>query len=226
MSAVSSSAVSSLSKNPIVIFPAQFGIAKDYEEMIAELNSRGHPAYAVDLKRFDWLKITKSAVTSDYWKGTLKPTGTLDFYFDAVTATIDQVKAEFPSRKIHLVAHSIGGWVARAYVGEVADPQDVQKRFASLTTLGSPNYPPPSGEGFFSNLDQTRGLLEYVNSNFPGSFHKGMKYVSVGGIGTEGRLGWGLEENVAFISYLPLCGRGGGGGMGSSLRRLLSWKGR
>lgn len=149
---------------------------------------------------------------TDYWKGTLKPTGTLDFYFDAVTATIDQVKAEFPSRKIHLVAHSIGGWVARAYVGEVADPQDVQKRFASLTTLGSPNYPPPSGEGFFSNLDQTRGLLEYVNSNFPGSFHKGMKYVSVGGIGTEGRLGWGLEENVAFISYLPLCGRGGGEG--------------
>eukprot|EP00624_Nannochloropsis_granulata_P001652 evm.model.NODE_18044_length_13276_cov_24.207518.5 len=64
MAAASSSAASSLSKNPIVIFPAQFGIAEDYEEMIAELNSRGHPAYAVDLKRFDWLKITKSAVTA------------------------------------------------------------------------------------------------------------------------------------------------------------------
>ena len=67
----SSSTASSLTKNPIVIFPAQFGIAQDYEEMIAELNARGHPAYAVDLKRFDWLKITKSAVTAGTCVGNL-----------------------------------------------------------------------------------------------------------------------------------------------------------
>ena len=67
----SSSAAASLPKNPIVIFPAQFGIAQDYEEMIAELNARGHPAYAVDLKRFDWLKITKSAVTAGTCVGNL-----------------------------------------------------------------------------------------------------------------------------------------------------------
>jgi len=54
----SSSAPSpSLPKNPIVILPTQF--ARPYEKMIAELNARGPPAYAVDLKRFDWLKITK-----------------------------------------------------------------------------------------------------------------------------------------------------------------------
>jgi hypothetical protein len=66
---------STLNKNPIVIFPAQFGVAKDYEEMIAELNSRGHPAYAVDLSRFDWLKITKSAITQgteSHFKDCLK----------------------------------------------------------------------------------------------------------------------------------------------------------
>ena len=39
--------------SPIRYYP------RPYEEMIAELNARGHPAYAVDLKRFDWLKITK-----------------------------------------------------------------------------------------------------------------------------------------------------------------------
>ncbi len=181
--------------------------------MIEELNARGHPAYALDLSRFDWLKITKSAITADYWKGTLKPKGTLDFFFDAADSTIAQVKADFPTRKIHLVAHSIGGWVARAYCGEVADPEDVQKRFVSLTTLGSPNYPPPPSESGFS-LDQTRGLLDYVNDNFPGAYHKNFKYVSVGGVGTPGKLGGGLEESVAFISYLPLCGNGASVGDG------------
>lgn len=53
----------------MVICPAQFGTAKDYEEMIAELEARGHPAIALDLGRFDWLKITRSVLTPDYWQG-------------------------------------------------------------------------------------------------------------------------------------------------------------
>lgn len=138
----------------------------------------------------------------------------MDFYFDAAAAIIERVKLEYPDRKIHLVAHSIGGWVARAYCGEVADPEDVNKRFISLTTLGSPNYPPPAGEGIWGSIDQTRGLLDYVNLRFPGAFHKGMKYVSVGGVGTKGRFGGGLEESIAYISYLPLCGKGDAEGDG------------
>jgi hypothetical protein len=30
----------------------------------------------------------------------------------------------------------------------------------------------------------------------------------VGGTSTSGKLGLGLEESVAYISYLPLCGQG------------------
>ena len=33
------------------------------EQLVAELNARGHPAIPLDLKRFDWLKITKSIPT-------------------------------------------------------------------------------------------------------------------------------------------------------------------
>ena len=97
--------------------------------MIAELNARGHPAYALDLKRFDWLKIAKSIATPAYWQGKLEPKGSLGFYFDAANEAVERVKAEYPDRKIHLVSHSIGGWIARAFLGEVADPEDVQKRF-------------------------------------------------------------------------------------------------
>ena len=99
----SSASSSSLIKNPIIIFPAQFGIRSDYDELIQELNSRGHPAIALDLQRFDWLKITKSIPTADYWAGTLQPKGSLDFYFEAASRAVDEVKAQYPNKKIHLV---------------------------------------------------------------------------------------------------------------------------
>lgn len=138
----SSTSSPSLTKNPIIIFPAQFGIRADYEQLIEELNERGHPAIALDLKvgryidsiyiythtlcvqfwyydimnsyaffifihtytqRFDWLKITKSIPTADYWKGTLQPRGSLDFYFEAAQAAVDEIKAQYPNKKIHLI---------------------------------------------------------------------------------------------------------------------------
>lgn len=48
--------------------------------------------------------------TQAYWDGTLQPKGTLDFYFDAAEAAVAEAKARYPDRKIHLLAHSIGGW--------------------------------------------------------------------------------------------------------------------
>lgn len=53
-----------------------------------------------------------------------------------------------------------------------------------------------------------------VDENFPGAYHEHFTYVSVGGISTQGKLGGGLEESIAYISYLPLCGNGGTTGDG------------
>lgn len=102
-------------------------------------------------------------------------------------------------------AHSIGGWIARAYLGEVCSPEERQS-FVSLTTLGSPHLP-PEGE-FWSNIDQTRGLLSYVTERFPGAYHPEIKYICVCGTSTPGDLVGGIEESVAYVSYLPLCGQG------------------
>lgn len=41
-------------------------------------------------------------------------------------------------------------------------------RVRALVTLGSPHNPPPQGSAVAS-IDQTRGLLTYINNNFPGS---------------------------------------------------------
>jgi triacylglycerol esterase/lipase EstA (alpha/beta hydrolase family) len=93
--------------------------------------------------------------------------------------------------EIALIGHSIGGWIGRAWLSEWAQP-DVKKRqvnsfisimieyhglpnesliflrVVSLVSLGSPHQPPPA-DSLFSSSDQTRGLLSYINTRFPGT---------------------------------------------------------
>ena len=45
---------------------------------------------------------------------------------------------------------------------------DVLFSVTDLVSLGSPHQPPPENT-FFSSSDQTRGLLSYINSKFPGN---------------------------------------------------------
>jgi hypothetical protein len=47
-----------------------------------------------------------------------------------------------------------------------------------------------------------------VDEKYPGAYHPHFTYVSVCGVSTIGKLGGGIEESVAYISYLPLCGNG------------------
>lgn len=104
-----------------------------------------------------------------------------------------------------LQGHSIGGWIARAYLGDVCGPED-RRSILSLTTLGTPHQP-PTGD-FWSQIDQTRGLLRYVTDNFPGAYHPEIKYITVCGTSTPGDIVGGIEKSVAYVSYLPLCGEG------------------
>ncbi|CAM9915206.1 unnamed protein product, partial [Hapterophycus canaliculatus] len=122
-----------------------------------------------------------------------------------------------------------GGWVARAWLAEGCSPAD-RDNVLSLTTLGTPNTgPPEDAGGVWTAVDQTRGLLKSINSRFPGAHVDGVRYTSVAGTALEGELGahvvrvgggktWkfpgSVEEMLAFISYLPLCGDGGSRGDG------------
>lgn len=98
------------------------------------------------------------------------------------------------------------------------------KRVRTFTSLGSPHLPPPEGSAWRS-LDQTRGLLRYVDERYPGAFLPKVQYTSVVGTGVGGALPWdaaegagaaagggfapkALESLVGFTSYLPLSGDG------------------
>lgn len=143
-------------KPHVIIAPAQFGVPKDYDALTRELLARGHPKVTVaPLRRFDWLRIVPSVFTAAFWRGELRPAPTLGFFFDALDAAFAGVG---PGEDVAVLGHSIGGWVARAYLGARNDG-----RVKRLVTLGTPHRTPA---GAAASLDQTRGLLAYVNANY------------------------------------------------------------
>ncbi|CEM09753.1 unnamed protein product [Vitrella brassicaformis CCMP3155] len=196
-------------KSPVLICPAQLGISEDYLDMISELNARGYPAYAVDLKRLDWLELIPSSLTLAYWQGKLEPSKVLQFYYRALRRSVTSVREAHPEQRMHLVGHSIGGWIVRAFLAEEYDDDERASLFTSLTTLGTPHNPPPA-DSPFAQFDQTRGLLTYIADNYPGAFHSDhINYNSVVGASVKGGLGeGGLEGLLAYASYLALCGEG------------------
>lgn len=212
-----------MGKGPVLVCPAQFGTRDDYEELVSSLQARGHPTTVAPLAPTDWLKLIPAALTPDYWKGELSPDVALPFYYEALDKAADELAASHPGRPIQLVAHSIGGWITRAYLGQLSPER--RQRFGALVTLGTPHRPPP--EGVFRTLDQTRGLLRYVEERYPGAFYEDVRYLTVGSSAQAGALPWSLPRDASgapttgllaavlgFASYLPLCGDGSAQGDG------------
>ena len=186
------------------------------QELVDALQAQGHPTIVAPLKFKDWLRLIPASLTSEYWTGELSPDVALPFYYEALEAGVTQLKRDYPDRKVQLVAHSIGGWITRAYLGQLA-PEKRQDTFSALVTLGTPHRPPP--DGFFRTIDQTRGLLAYVEDRYPGAFHSELRYLTVGSTAQKGVLPgpWRGSEDadegliagaLAYASYLPLCGDG------------------
>jgi hypothetical protein len=145
-------AASAPTLDPVIVCPAQFGTENDYAELVAGLRARGHPVYVAPLIFTDWLRLIPASLTAEYWRGELSPDVALPFYYEALDKATKQVAAEHPDKPIQLVAHSIGGWIARAYLGQLDD--NARAAFGALVTLGTPHAPPP--KGIFRTLDQVR----------------------------------------------------------------------
>ncbi|KAL1528890.1 hypothetical protein AB1Y20_010213 [Prymnesium parvum] len=212
-------AAGAMEKDPVLLCPAQFGTEADYSELKEQLEARGHPTRVVQLKRTDWFRLLPSVFSEDYWRAELKPENALPFYYEALEAAVASMRADFGGRQVQLVAHSIGGWICRAWLGQLS--AEARSRVGALVTLGTPHAPPPGG--IFQQLDQTRGLLAYVEGRYPGAYHEELRYLSVGSRAVRGRLwGDGLQGLLAYASYLPLCGEAAVDGDGiTPLRNAL-----
>jgi hypothetical protein len=123
----------------ILLCPAQFCVPEDYSELWETLPStievsegdddsktrsvaiNKELSRVVPLSRMDWIKVSKQLPTQDFIDANLRVHKTLDWYFDAIEEGLsDIMSAEGDIDGICIVGHSIGGWVARAYLGGLA----------------------------------------------------------------------------------------------------------
>ena len=98
-------ATKALQRPRVIIAPAQFGVPKDYDDLSALLRQRGHTVACAPLSRLSWLRIVPSVFTEAFFKGELKPRGTLDFFFEALDAHPSRKRAKC-SREA-LLAHFV-----------------------------------------------------------------------------------------------------------------------
>ncbi|KAL3778170.1 hypothetical protein ACHAW5_008972 [Stephanodiscus triporus] len=212
----------------ILLCPAQFCVPADYAGLLDDIRARARDdddseidvvaSRVAPLPRTEWIKVARQLPTKDFLEANLNARATLGWYFDAMERALSELFAEASGGggddfDLCLIGHSIGGWVARAYLGGLSGSSTAVYRLAktrltSLVTLGTPHSSPRT-----ALVDQTRGLLREVEStlgctskSLSDSGRVGIACVGSSGIGGK-ILTFEAEELIAAASYLPLIGR-------------------
>ncbi|KAK6919827.1 GPI inositol-deacylase PGAP1-like [Dillenia turbinata] len=160
---------------PALILPGLGNNTGDYEKLQLTLQKYGVPTVVAKVSRVDWLRNAAGLIDPNYWRGTLRPRPVLDWYFKRIDDAIHEANEIASGRSLSIIGHSAGGWLARVYMEEFG-PSNI----SLLLTLGTPHQPPPKGvQGV---IDQTRGLLDYVEKNCARAVYTPeLKYVCIAG---------------------------------------------
>lgn len=174
---------------PVVLIGGWLSSPRDYEPL-AQVLARapyGYIVYITDIRRREWARLRDP-----------------DFRFvlDILERTVATARAETGADHVHLIGHSAGGRIARAYLG---DREYYGKIYGghqwvkSLTTLGTPHT---TWEVYVRQFGQ------FVNDIYPGAYHSHIRYRSVAGESVRGKR-WGTpEEMFAYRSYELVIGDG------------------
>ncbi|OIT33288.1 PREDICTED: uncharacterized protein LOC109206206 [Nicotiana attenuata] len=162
---------------PAVILPGLGNNSNDYEKLALILKEYGVPTAIAKVSRIDWLRNAAGLLDSNYWRGTLRPRPVLDWYLKRIDEAVSEAKelAQGGNGTLSFIGHSAGGWLARVYLQEFGF-SDV----SLLLTLGTPHLPPP--KGLPGVIDQTRGLLYYVEEHCAKAVYSPqLRYVCIAG---------------------------------------------
>lgn len=162
-------------KVAILVCPAQFCVPDDYQGLFERLAPHINTNISSDrtlvsctvapLPRTEWIRVARQLPTAAFVQGQLPVEPTLRWYFDAIEAGLADIFATHgDDATVCLVGHSMGGWVARAYLGgqsrsSTAVYRRAVARVTSLVTLGTPHGAAPQ-----ALVDQTRGLLAAIEA--------------------------------------------------------------
>jgi hypothetical protein len=197
----------------VLLCPAQFCVPADYQNFLATIQEKCPKittAAVVNLPRSEWIKVARQLPTSEFLQAKLNNAKTLQWYFNAIETSLAEIYAkEGDNVDICIIGHSIGGWVARSYLGGLSQSstavyRTTLERCKSFITLGTPHKSPQT-----ALVDQTRGLLAAVENTEACSpeyrIQRGMKVTCLGSVGVQNKiLSTNLEEIIATTSYLPL----------------------
>jgi pimeloyl-ACP methyl ester carboxylesterase len=187
--------------------------------LIRSLQGRGwseDQIRTLPMQRSDWLQVFwRGFFDVQFWAGTAPPTRpAFSWYLDRIQSTVDEMCTSDDAMVV-LVAHSAGGWLARAALGTAQQDDTTgsqfRKKIAGVVTLGSPHVSPPK-----DLMDMTRGALKWTDETFPGAFYRDdLFYLTVAGnaiAGVEQKRQSPLEPQTAtgfaFESYKTVCGDG------------------
>ncbi|XP_074331554.1 uncharacterized protein LOC141668539 isoform X4 [Apium graveolens] len=173
---------SASSPRPAVILPGLGNNTNDYQQLVLTLQDYAIPTVVANVARIDWLRNAAGLLDPNYWSGTLQPRPILDWVDEAINEAKELAQ---------------GGWLARVYLEEYGS-SDV----SLLLTLGSPLLPPP--KGISGVIDQTRGLLNYVEDNCAKAVYTPeLRYVCVAGRYIQGARFYGTDDTNS-LSSIPV----------------------
>ncbi|XP_076893127.1 uncharacterized protein LOC143545063 [Bidens hawaiensis] len=176
------SSSTSLSSSPVtyrpaVILPGLGNNTGDYQKLASTLQGYGVTTVVAKVSRIDWLRNAAGLVDPNYWRCTLQPRPVLDWYLNRVDEAVNEALKQSQGGSLSVIGHSAGGWLARVYMEEFSEASN---NISLLLTLGSPLQPPP--KGLPGVIDQTRGLLDYVEKNCKKAVYTPeLRYVCIAG---------------------------------------------
>ncbi|KAJ4910637.1 alpha/beta-Hydrolases superfamily protein [Raphanus sativus] len=171
----SSSSSGDVKPRPAVILPGLGNNSGDYKKLEVTLGEYGVPSVVAAVSRLDWFRNAAGLVDPAYWRGTLRPRPVLDWYLKRIDDAVREANELAQGKGLSLIGHSAGGWLARVYMEEYGNAD-----ISLLLTLGTPHLPPP--RGLSGVIDQTRGLLYYVEENCAKAVYTPeLRYVCIAG---------------------------------------------
>jgi pimeloyl-ACP methyl ester carboxylesterase len=227
---------------PVVICPGFGNDSIDYDTpldqpssvgLISVLSRRGFDKdkiYTVPVERTDWARVALGLFDIPrFYTNDCLPSGFgYGWYLQRLKDEVDRAYEESGGQKVILLAHSAGGWLARAAMadGIWCSEREIKtsERIRCLTTLGAihrlPSVDPTSCV--------TRGALKNTDALYPGALlrDEGIAYVTIGGSAVVGddaepndiklseadelysKRGEGSAARVAYTSYKAVSGIG------------------
>eukprot|EP00884_Botryococcus_braunii_P020581 jgi/Botrbrau1/7206/Bobra.0300s0032.1 len=111
---------------PVVILPGFANNKRDYLEgngvedisFVEALKDRNFKPFVLDLHRRDWLRVGRAFFTRKYWAGEATTEEGYNWYLDRVAELVDHALEQTNHHQVDIIAHSAGGWLARAFIGD------------------------------------------------------------------------------------------------------------